>query len=92
MSGRVLVVEDDDRLADYISRGLLEQNFTVDRAANGRDGLFLATDAQHDVLMVVMNPAESVQLKRHIRAIDPQAFVILLDASEVRGQGFLPHV
>ncbi len=56
---------------------------------DGRGGY---TDTQRDVLMVVMNPAESVQLKRHIRAIDPQAFVILLDASEVRGQGFLPHV
>jgi len=55
----------------------------------GRGGY---TDAPHEILMVVMNPAESVQLKRHIRAIDPNAFVILLDASEVRGQGFLPHV
>ncbi|MBP7140876.1 MAG: YitT family protein [Opitutaceae bacterium] len=56
---------------------------------NGRGGF---SDTRYDVLMVVMNPGESVQLKRHVRAIDPQAFVILLDASEVRGQGFLPHV
>ena len=37
MAGRILLIEDDDRLADYIAKGLAEQSFTVDRAANGRD-------------------------------------------------------
>lgn len=42
--------------------------------------------------MMVMNPTESVRLLAHVRSLDPQAFVILLDASEMRGRGFSAHV
>jgi two-component system OmpR family response regulator len=52
MSGRILVVEDDDQLAQYIGKGLTEANFTVDRAVSGRDGLFLATDSDFDVIIL----------------------------------------
>jgi two-component system OmpR family response regulator len=52
MSGRILLVEDDDQLAQYIGKGLTEANFTVDRAADGRDGLFLATDSDFDVIVL----------------------------------------
>ena len=38
MAGRILVIEDDDRLAEYVVGGLAEEGFTVDRAANGRGG------------------------------------------------------
>lgn len=44
-----------------------------------------------DLLMVAMNPAEAVKLKNHIKRLDPDAFMIFVDASEVRGKGFLPH-
>ncbi|MDE2618767.1 MAG: response regulator transcription factor [Sphingomonadales bacterium] len=82
MSGRVLVVEDDDRLADYISRGLLEQNFTVDRAANGRDGLFLATDAQHDVVILdrMLPGMDGMAVLKAMRAADVRTPVIVLSA------------
>ena len=43
MSYKVLLVEDDATTADYIAKGLAEEGFTVDRAGDGRDGLFMAT-------------------------------------------------
>lgn len=52
MSYKVLLVEDDTTTADYISKGLIEEGFTVDRADNGRDGLFLATEAAHDAIIL----------------------------------------
>lgn len=52
MAGKVLVIEDDERLADYIASGLIEHGFTVDRADNGRDGLFLATDSEFDAIIL----------------------------------------
>jgi uncharacterized membrane-anchored protein YitT (DUF2179 family) len=48
------------------------------------------TGDPREVLMIVMNPAESVRLKELVRAIDPQAFLILSDATEVLGHGFAP--
>lgn len=49
---KVLLVEDDEATADYVSGGLKEHGHVVDRAANGRDGLFLAADGSHDVMIV----------------------------------------
>ena len=49
---KILLVEDDQETAAYIARGLREQGHVVDHAATGRDGLFLATDGGHDVMIV----------------------------------------
>ena len=82
MSGRVLVVEDDDRLAEYIARGLVEQNFTVDRAASGRDGLFLATEARHDVVILdrMLPGMDGMAVLRAMRAAGVGTPVIMLSA------------
>lgn len=48
------------------------------------------TGEPKQVLMSVMRPMEIVRLKNTVRAIDPHAFMILCDASEVLGYGFKP--
>ena len=49
------------------------------------------TGESRQVLMTVMRPMEMVRLKDTVRAIDPTAFMIFCDASEVLGYGFTPH-
>lgn len=49
------------------------------------------TGESRQVLMTVMRPTEMVRLKNTVRAVDPGAFMILCDASEVLGYGFKPH-
>jgi uncharacterized membrane-anchored protein YitT (DUF2179 family) len=49
------------------------------------------TGEAKQVLMTVMRPTEMVRLKRTVRAVDPAAFMILCDTSEVLGHGFKPH-
>ena len=49
---RVLVIEDDKDAADYLVKGLRESGYTVDHAADGRDGLFLALSEPYDVMIV----------------------------------------
>ena len=49
---KILLVEDDKHTADYIAKGLGEHGHVVDRADNGRDGLYLATGEQYDVMIV----------------------------------------
>lgn len=49
---RVLVVEDDESHAQFIVEGLKQAGHNVDRAHDGREGLFLATDEKYDAMVV----------------------------------------
>jgi two-component system, OmpR family, response regulator len=49
---RILVIEDDASMVDYLVKGLRESGFVIDRAADGREGLFLAAGEPYDVLIV----------------------------------------
>ena len=40
---KLLVVEDDHETASYLQKGLSESGYTVDRAGDGREGLFMAS-------------------------------------------------
>jgi len=49
---KVLLVEDNERVARFVTRGLNETGHTVDHADNGRDGLFLAASESYDVIIM----------------------------------------
>jgi two-component system OmpR family response regulator len=47
----LLLIEDDAEAAKYLAKGLRESGYTVDVAANGRDGLFQATEQQYELII-----------------------------------------
>jgi two-component system, OmpR family, response regulator len=49
---KILVVEDNERVARFVTRGLREAGHTVNHADNGRDGMFLASSEPHDVIIM----------------------------------------
>jgi two-component system OmpR family response regulator len=49
---RILVVEDDQTLAEFVSRGLQEAGYTVDVAADGRSGLDMAAANRPDLAVI----------------------------------------
>jgi two-component system, OmpR family, response regulator len=49
---KILVVEDNERVARFITRGLREAGHTVDHADNGRDGMFIAASERYDVIVL----------------------------------------
>jgi len=54
---RILVVEDEKKVASFIKRGLEEEGFTVDAAFDGEEGLYMAETNSYDlILMDVMLP------------------------------------
>ncbi|MBR0552195.1 response regulator transcription factor [Stakelama marina] len=52
MSRKILLIEDDAAAADYVRKGLSEAGFLVETSANGRDGLFLASEGIFDAMVV----------------------------------------
>jgi two-component system, OmpR family, response regulator len=49
---KVLLVEDNNRVAQFVCKGLGEEGHCVDHADNGRDGLFLAATGNYDLLIL----------------------------------------
>jgi len=51
---RVLIIEDDRAVADFVRTGLIELGHTVDVTHDGRDGLFQASSESYDALIIDM--------------------------------------
>jgi two-component system copper resistance phosphate regulon response regulator CusR len=49
---KLLVIEDEIKLADYLRKGLSEEGYVVDVAHSGIDGLHMATEADYDLLVL----------------------------------------
>ena len=49
---KVLLIEDNERVATFVKKGLAEAGHTVDHADNGRDGMFLAAGEPYDVIVM----------------------------------------
>src|SRR5215218_5502605 len=79
---KVLIIEDDAETADYVARGLTEAGHTVDRAADGREGLFLASDGSYDVLVVdrMLPKLDGLGLVRALRAAGVKTPALFLTA------------
>jgi heavy metal response regulator len=55
---RVLLVEDEKKVASFIKKGLEEQGYAVDLASDGKTGLAMALDQIHDLLILDINLPE----------------------------------
>ena len=79
---RVLVIEDDKDVASFIRNGLAQAGYNVDHAANGKDGLFLATTEDYDVLVVdrMLPGVDGLTLIRTLRASQDSTPVLILSA------------
>lgn len=51
MTRKILIVEDDAATAAYLVKGLGEAGYAIDQAADGRDGLFLASEGGYDLIV-----------------------------------------
>jgi DNA-binding response OmpR family regulator len=81
---RLLVVEDEVRLARALQRGLTADGFTVDVAADGTSGLARALEGQYDaVLLDVMLPGLSgYEVVKRLRAEDNWVPVMMVSAKD----------
>jgi two-component system OmpR family response regulator len=82
VSQKILLVEDDVTTAAFIARGLDEAGFSVDRAVNGRDGLFLASDAAVDAIILdrMLPGMDGLAVLAALRAAGIATPVLLLSA------------
>lgn len=79
---RALVVEDDDTIADFVTRGLREAGFAVDRASDGDAGLSAALTQSYDVaiLDLMLPKRDGLSLIEALRARRIATPVLILSA------------
>jgi DNA-binding response OmpR family regulator len=79
---RVLIVEDDETIADFVAKGLREARFAVDHAADGRVGLEMAVGSPYDAAIVdVMLPGlDGLSLVEGLRRRGVRTPVLILSA------------
>lgn len=81
---RILLIEDDVRIANFISKGLRENAYAVDTAANGEEGLYLASINSYDaiVLDVMMPIKDGFTVCREFRRDNVKTPILMLTARD----------
>lgn len=83
MAPRILVIEDEERIRQFLKRGLTYENYTVDTAVDGKAGLEQARDNPPDlVLLDLMLPGiDGLEVCRRLRAASDVP-ILMLTAKE----------
>ncbi|MEW5704715.1 MAG: response regulator transcription factor [Pseudomonadota bacterium] len=78
----ILIIEDDREMAAYLMKGLKEHGYTVDHAADGREGLFLAATGDFDLLIVdrMLPNTDGISIVKLLREQGVKSRVLLLSA------------
>ena len=79
---RVLVIEDDVKVADFIRRGLEQENYAVDVARDGEEGAYHGATHEYDVVILdlMLPKLPGMEVLRRIREKKPTTRVLILTA------------
>ncbi|HUA60234.1 MAG TPA: response regulator transcription factor [Verrucomicrobiae bacterium] len=81
---RILLVEDESRVANFVAKGLREQTYAVDVARNGEEALYQASVNEYDlvVLDVLLPVKDGHAVCRELRASGFRAPILMLTARD----------
>jgi len=78
----LLLIEDDQEAAQFLLKGLRESGYSVDHAADGRDGLFKATEGEFDLIITdrMLPHMDGLTLVKFLREQGRRTPVLVLSA------------
>lgn len=81
---RILLVEDEKRMASFIKRGLEEERYVVDIAPNGEKALFLAETNPYDLIIldIMLPDTTGFSICKDLRARKIDTFILILTARD----------
>jgi heavy metal response regulator len=81
---RILIVEDEKKIAHLLKRGLKEEGYASDAASDGEEGLFLATTNRYDIIILdIMIPKlDGITLCQRLRDKKITAPIIMVTAKD----------
>jgi heavy metal response regulator len=84
---RILVIEDEKKVAKFIQQGLEEEMYSVDVAHDGEQGAFMAVSEEYDliVLDIMLPKKDGIEVLRQIRQKNNATPVLILSAKSSVG-------
>jgi len=81
---RILIVEDEPRVATFIRRALTDEGYTADVASDGADGLQMAQRSQYDLIVLdwLLPKLDGVEVCRTVRQSQRLVPIIMLTAKD----------
>ncbi len=79
---KILLVEDDRETGKYIVKGLNENGYTVDYAAEGNDGLYLAMNNEYDLIIMdrMLPGIDGLSIIKMLRSVEKKTPILILSA------------
>lgn len=79
---KILIVEDDTKIASFLNKGLLEENFCVDITPSGEEAIYLATTNQYDVIIldIMLADLDGYTVCKRVRIAKVLTPIIMLSA------------
>lgn len=87
---RILVIEDEQELADALLKGLSLKGYAVDSALDGAQGYQKAMDEQYDLIVLDLNlpGMDGLSLLKQLKQEKPESKVLILSANHHWKQSF----
>ena len=81
---KILIIEDDIKIINFLKKGLEEECYIVDYSTNGDEGLYLASVNEYDLILLdIMLPIkDGMEVCRSLRASNIQTPIIMLTARD----------
>lgn len=81
---RILVVEDEKKVASFIAKGLMEESYAVDVAYDGEEGSFMALENDYDLIILdlMLPKLNGMEILKKIRTAQKDVPVLILTARD----------
>lgn len=81
---KILIIEDDIKIINFLKKGLEEECYVVDYSTNGDEGLYLASINEYDLILLdIMLPIKNgIEVCKVLRAENNQTPIIMLTAKD----------
>ncbi len=81
---RILIIEDEKKIAGFIKRGLKEEGYAVDSAYDGEEGFRMATENEYDLIILdlMLPKMDGVTLCRKLREDGSAVSILMLTAKD----------
>lgn len=81
---KILIIEDDQKIINFLKKGLEEESYIIDYSLNGDEGIYLASINEYDLILLdIMLPIkDGIEVCRILRASDIKTPIIMLTAKD----------